>query len=338
MENFRIPQNLSIPSSSSEFSASAPSATPLRLQITDSTSTTIKPHLPTIISFGFRCSSAAILKKMGFKNESYPFDWLISDLSTIKHCLKDDFKEFLNLDNYTRKYTKTYEMADSTQGFVCDEHLMVNTFYQPKEIMDVENTYQYKLAMNHHNILEQKDKEYYTRCVQRLRELIISDKSKIYLHICRLITKEKYVKEKTEILNKLIEFDDSINSKVEDKIVSIKGIIFILVKNPNEETLSIPSSSSEFSVEAPSLTPPLLQTLSIPTSSSEFSVEAPSLTPLCLKNKITKELLYESIVTKTKIYIIFTNSYFIDAGEEFMGNYSEETEYIKNIIKENIIE
>ena len=38
---------------------------------------------PTFVSFGYRCSCAGILKDLGLKHESYPFDWLISNLSVI---------------------------------------------------------------------------------------------------------------------------------------------------------------------------------------------------------------------------------------------------------------
>lgn len=239
-----------------------------------------------IVSFGFRCSSAAILKKLNLKTESYPFDWLISDLPVIQNCLTDDFKEFLNVENYQRKYSNTYEMADSTQGFICDEHLMVNMFYQPENEKDVENTYQYKLAMNHHNITETKDHEYYSRCVDRMRDFINSDNKKFYLHICRLITLERYEREQEDILNKLTQFDDFVVSHVKG---SLKGLIFILVKNTNDEK----------------------------TLDEEWKI------------------IHHSKTTKTKIFVIYTNNRFIDAGEEFMGNCKDETEIIKTIINTN---
>jgi hypothetical protein len=58
----------------------------------------------TLFSLGFRCSSASLIKSLGLKNESYPFDWLVSRLSVIQHCIESDFVEFLNLDNYKRQW------------------------------------------------------------------------------------------------------------------------------------------------------------------------------------------------------------------------------------------
>jgi hypothetical protein len=52
---------------------------------------------PIFVSLGYRCSSAALLKKLQLKNESYPFDWLVSRLSVIEDSIQSGFKEFLNI-------------------------------------------------------------------------------------------------------------------------------------------------------------------------------------------------------------------------------------------------
>lgn len=182
-----------------------------------------------IFSLGFRCSSSAILKNLGLKEESYPFDWLISRLSVIKQCIEDDFKQFLNKENYERRYSNTYEMMDSKNGFICDEHLMVNLFYQPVDKTEIENTYQYYLAMNHHNIKEDKDYEYYCRCVDRFKKTFYDNSIlKTYVHITPLITTEKYEETKQDILEECIEFDVFLNNKSNQ---TTKGLFFILVKN-----------------------------------------------------------------------------------------------------------
>jgi len=238
-----------------------------------------------IFSLGFRCSSAAILKRMGLKHESFPFDWLISRLSVIRHCMETDFSEFLNLSNYQRKYSNTYEMADSRNGFICDEHLMVNLYYQPVDQPDPENTYKWYLAMNHHNILEQKDTEYYERCVQRYRELMTFDEPKIFLHICPLITMEKYNDTKENIFHELTGFDNFIYNFTNG---TSRGLFFIMVRDDTGEQ----------------------------------------------ENKCS--LFFTSLKTNTKIYIIYTNGQFIDAGESFMGNCHEEREYIEQVIRKEI--
>jgi hypothetical protein len=184
-----------------------------------------------IISFGYRCSSAGFLKKMGLKHESFPFDWLISRLSVIKHCIETNFTEFLNLQNYEKRQCKTYEMTDINNNFVCDENLIVNTYYQPLNIPNPEIAYKWYLAMNHHNILEnEKHKEYYNRCIHRFQEVIKTENEKFFLHICPLILLDKYNEIKDEIKKSLDDFDDFIYNYSNYKI---KGLIFIMVRDDN---------------------------------------------------------------------------------------------------------
>lgn len=182
-----------------------------------------------IISFGYRCSSAGFLKKLGLKNESYPFDWLISRLFVIKHCIETNFTEFLNLENYEKKQCKTYEMADINNIFICHEDLIVNNYYQPLNIPNPEVAYKWYLAMNHHNILE-KDREYYNRCIHRFQELMKTENKKVFLHICPLILLDKYNEIKDEIIKELNIFDEFIYINSNG---IIRGIIFIMVRDDN---------------------------------------------------------------------------------------------------------
>lgn len=184
-----------------------------------------------IFSLGYRCSSAGILKKLQIKYESFPFDWMISSLPVIKHCLETDFQEFLHVDHYKRRYANTYEMRDSKEGFICHEYLMVNSFYQPPFLMNVENAYQFNLAMNHHNIINKEDYDYYNRCVGRFRELMTCDKEKIYVHIRHLITQDKYNTEKQTILKEFTEFDEFMSYHIK---TPVKGLIFIMVRGGDE--------------------------------------------------------------------------------------------------------
>lgn len=190
-------------------------------------------NITQFISFGYRCSSAGILKSMQLKYESFPFDWLISRLHVIKHSIEDQFHEFLNQSNYVRKYSKTYETIDVTTGYVCDEHLMVNYYYQPDDQMDLENAYGYNLAMNHHNIWEEKDHDYYMRCVQRFHTLINATHNKTYIHITPLITTSKYETIKDNMIVGFISFDEFIYNYSN---THMNGIFFIMVKQDSGET------------------------------------------------------------------------------------------------------
>ena len=258
---------------------------------------------PVFVSLGYRCSSAALLKKLQLKYESYPFDWLISRLSVIEHCIKTDFKEFLNINNYERRYSNTYKRMDSEEGFICDEHLMVNTYYQPEDNPQPNNTYQYKLAMNHHNILLKGDYEYYERCSQRFRNLWGAKNSLIFVNIQPVIPFVEFEKNKENILSSIQNFDNFLYntycgecapSMDSPTIPCITGLYFIMVQDAPESLSDVESSHIQHSHQI-------------------IQYE-------CMKN------------TNSRIHILFVNRDFVDAGEIFMGNCHNEREYIENIL------
>lgn len=49
-----------------------------------------------VIPLGFFCSPTMEIDKIGLRDASYPFDWLISDMEGIVECLENDFHDFLN--------------------------------------------------------------------------------------------------------------------------------------------------------------------------------------------------------------------------------------------------
>ena len=168
---------------------------------------------------------------------------------------------------------------------------MVNTYYQPQELLDVDNTYQCCLAMNHHNICESKDTEYYTRCVQRFRTLLEEPQHKIiYIHICPLIRVETYRDTMENLHQEILDFDIFLYERTERKTV---GIFFIMIRDDDGIYTEDPENSRG-------------------------------------------KLIFHSEFTGSKVYIVYTNRNFIDAGETFMGNCHEEKTFIENMIKINI--
>lgn len=186
----------------------------------------------TIFSLGYRCSSAGILKSMGLKHESFPFDWLISRLPVVQHCITNDFKEFLQVSNYVPKITNTYSSMHSTTGFVCDEHILYNTFYQPEQFRDCSNTYMYQLALNHRDIRKPEDIDYFNRCIVRLDRLLDSSEMKTYLHITPVVSTYFYEKHKENIVNEIKRFDSFIWERGNH---NIRGLIFVMVINRSME-------------------------------------------------------------------------------------------------------
>lgn len=108
-----------------------------------------------ICSLGTLCHSASLLKKNNLKKESYPFDWIFTDLNLIKDCLKNDFKEFLNKENYLE--------AENNKCF--------NIFYNKSVPI-----------FNHHNPLTVLDDyDYFVRCVNRFKKILKSQKKKLFI-------------------------------------------------------------------------------------------------------------------------------------------------------------
>lgn len=249
------------------------------------------PPLPEykIFSVGYRCSTAGILKQMGLKTESYPFDWLISRTNVIRHCIENKFVEFMNLNNYEKRNTKTYNNKDTeNEGFICEENIIFNRFYQDENKMYEINTYQYNLAMNHHNILEEKDNQYYRRCIERFQSLLCLNEPKMFIHITPLIVKEieyniqYYLDECIDFYQFMKKQNQSHHDVDKPHII---GLFYIIVKD-------------------------------------------------LLESHPKMNVIYENYEenSKCRIYVLYTNIDFIDAGETFMGNYNEEEQMIKNTI------
>jgi hypothetical protein len=103
-------------------------------------------------SLGTLCHSSQILKRNNLKKCSYPFDWIYSNCNTISHCLQNNFKNFLD---------KSY-------------YIKIND-------MKCGHTYYHERMFNHHNPLNEKDYEYFTRCVDRFKNLLQTKESKLFI-------------------------------------------------------------------------------------------------------------------------------------------------------------
>ena len=257
-----------------------------------------------IFSVGYRCSSAGILKHMGLKHESFPFDWLISRLPIIKDCIQTNFFHFLNRENYKKVITQTihYSQSLSSNLFICDEHLLYNRYYQDKfnnkEMLipwclhTPNDTYAYYLALNHRNILCDEDHEYFKRAVERFDRMISSneEKEKMYLYINPVLTAEEYNTMKKELLSEFISFQLYMSSL--NRSSKMYGLFIIIVKAA-EGVIFNPSSNTE----------------NIDTN---------------------KEIGYS-------IHIVYTHTDFIDAGKIFMQNNDDlETDTIIKLVNSYI--
>jgi hypothetical protein len=171
------------------------------------------------ISLGNYCLPSMLLKENNIKYESYPFDWMVSCIDNINHCIEDNFENFLSMDNYTNINNKTKN---------------IKYFNKTKNIKYFDNTN--KLFENliidhqHHNLLDNKDYNYLKRCVQRFNSLGEISKELIFIMVQPLYLNENifdYNENKDKILNLYNNLCNKFNN-------NIKLIIFI-IKNKNNK-------------------------------------------------------------------------------------------------------
>ena len=113
-----------------------------------------------ICSLGKNCHSASLIKRNGWKKESFPFDWIFTNLNMIKHCIQDDFKILLDKEYYPDKNPNAWQQS--------------HTYYHP---------FSDDKTFNHHNPLIEKDYLYFQRCTDRFRKLLKSNDFYVFLHI-----------------------------------------------------------------------------------------------------------------------------------------------------------
>ena len=61
---------------------------------------TLRRPIQHIISLGVFCYPAWVIKQLGLKRRSYPFDWIFSTPAMVLDILRDDFARFLDASNY----------------------------------------------------------------------------------------------------------------------------------------------------------------------------------------------------------------------------------------------
>ena len=132
--------------------------------------------METFCSLGTLCHSSQLLKRNKFKKDSYPFDWIFSDCDIILHCIRDDFKIFLDKSYYIN-------VTPTKCG----------------------HSYYHEKMFNHHNPLD-KDYNYFVRCVERFRSLLKSKKHKLFIMMYVNMNESK------EEINKTIEFNKSFSN------------------------------------------------------------------------------------------------------------------------------
>ena len=180
---------------------------------------------PTIISVGHRCSCAGLLKELGYKQESYPFDWLISKLDVIQHCIENNFVEFMKKENYKVIMCNTINNTDNVITHLKEEGIYVNRFYQPEQSAS-KSTFHLRLGINHYDIFSDHGRSYYQRCIHRFKTKMLSTDKKILLYFHPIIGSNEFQNNYDSIRDLIIHFFDFIQGTYKN----VYGLFIILVK------------------------------------------------------------------------------------------------------------
>jgi len=116
--------------------------------------TLFEAHPGTITSLGTHCYASQLLKTLGLKKWSGPFDWIFSSIPMVTHCIQDDFRIFLDR---TFLEPVAIEKRYSPELGKCDHR-----YYR--------DHFQVYHVFNHHDAHTDEVHAYFTRCVRRLRE------------------------------------------------------------------------------------------------------------------------------------------------------------------------
>jgi len=186
-----------------------------------------------LFSVGHRCTSASLIKEMRQKFETYPFDWVVSKLDVLVHCIETDFVEYLRVENYLEKQSETFNLCDDVKTHVCNENVVYNKYYENEYIPDnPENkigTYGMKLAMSHHDIRNEKAYQSFPRCVECFKKILALPQQKFYLYVHPIMGMTDY-EEKVGyggVLTYFNAFSDYLKTKTQNAV----GIFFVVVKN-----------------------------------------------------------------------------------------------------------
>ena len=124
-------------------------------------------------SLGPCCHSSRLLKTNNLKLESYPFDWIFSNIDSVFECIDKNFENFF------------------TSDFNFFHHSPLSTVH------DIDNT-------------DNTDNQYFCRCISRFKKMISCDGVKLFVYSC--INQKIYenkINHAKEIKNKLDKYVDN---------------------------------------------------------------------------------------------------------------------------------
>jgi hypothetical protein len=112
------------------------------------------------ISLGTHCYVSHLLQRLGLRQAAGPFDWIFSDARMNAACLGDNFRRFLDRDQYVP--------VDTPRGLRFGHR-------------DFSAQFNLEIIFNHHDPRTEADHQHFQRSVARLEAVLDSDDPKLFL-------------------------------------------------------------------------------------------------------------------------------------------------------------
>lgn len=174
-------------------------------------------------SLGYRCQIGTIMKNIGMKSVSYPFDWIVSDLLIKIDIINNNFENFLDINNYEYvEQGEVYNIIDNNKNLVANENYSYNKFYGNNN----DGLYHLKIGLNHYDLKNTENYDYFKRCINRFNNLLQLSDKKIFLYMNPLISYDKL----DETINSYNIFTDYFNKITTNFVI----IYFVLLKTNND--------------------------------------------------------------------------------------------------------
>lgn len=170
-----------------------------------------KTSIKYVCSLGTYCQSAQIIKDLNLRSGAFPFDWVFSNPSIIRSCLKDDFTTFLDKTHYI-------DIQDKWNNNQCGHYIYGPNFFNHKD--------------PRHDI----DYNYYVRCVERFRNILKAEESKLFMIIYNNLHNLTQ-----DMKNDILELNDHLSKKTTN--------YKILVININHASNQMYNFTSESNVD-----------------------------------------------------------------------------------------
>lgn len=106
-----------------------------------------------IISLGFFCSVSSELERIGLRDSSYPFDWLISSFDSVLELINNGFEDFLRLD-FMQQYSSNPSCFINNKYNIYFYHDFDKYKKCEEQIDEINNKYRRRINRFYNNIHE----------------------------------------------------------------------------------------------------------------------------------------------------------------------------------------